>query len=247
MGDLLKNLWRGLCMYGADLYWNVLYRARAIGVENVPKEGGVLICANHISNAETMLIPYFVIDAFGRFSKRRFWSPGKEELFKLGPFSWLLRSWRAFPVKRNARDFTAMNRIAELSKTDAVMIYPEGTRSKTGELGRGKPGVGKIIHDSRTTVVPCAVFNTRYCLPRGSVIPRIRLPLYVVYGKPLDLSRFYAMPPSKETSTLIVNEVMAAIKALLEEHEALDLRYAEGGAQAQVMRAAAQQPPAGGV
>ena len=241
MKERLLDFWRGLCMYGADFYWNVLYRARAIGVENVPKEGGVLICANHISNSEAMLASYFVIDAFGRFSARRFWSPGKEELFNLGPFSWLLKSWRAFPVKRNARDFAAMNRIAELAATDVVMLYPEGTRSKTGVLGPGKPAVGKIIYDSRATIIPAAIFNTRYCMPKGKLLPRLRLPLYVVYGKPLDLSRFLAMPPGKETSIQIVNEVMAAIRALLEEHEQLDLLHAEGLSQAQVTRAAAGQ------
>ncbi len=241
MKQRLLDFWRGLCMYGADFYWKVIYRASAIGLENVPMEGGVLICANHISNSEPMLIPYFIIDAFGRFSKRRFWNPAKEELFNYGPFSWLLRSWRAFPVKRNARDITSMSRIASLAATDMVMLYPEGTRSKTGVLGPGKPAVGKIIYDSRATVVPTAVFNTRYCLPKGSLFPRLRLPLYVVYGKPLDLSRLYALPPSKETSALIVNEVMTAIRALLEEHQHLDLMHAQGQSQAQLTRAAEQQ------
>lgn len=238
MKDRLLNVWRGLCMYGADFYWKVIYRASAIGVENVPKEGGVLICANHISNSEPMLIPYFVIDAFGRFSARRFWSPAKEELFHFGPLSWLIKSWRSFPVKRTGRDLAAMSRIASLASTDVVMLYPEGTRSKNGVLGLGKPAIGKIIYDSRTAVVPAAVFNTRYCLPQGSVLPRLRLPLYVVYGKPLDLSRFYAMPPGREASTLIVEEVMAAIRRLLEEHQQLDLRHAEGQSQAQLTRAA---------
>ena len=245
MKERLLDLWRGLCMYGADFYWKVIHRASCIGLENVPKEGGVLICPNHISYSEPMLVPYFIIDAFGRFSKRRFWNPAKEELFNYGPFSWLLRSWRAFPVKRNARDLAAMSRIATLAATDMVMLYPEGTRSKTGVLGAGKPGVGKIIYDSRAAVVPAAVFNTRYCLPKGRLFPRLRLPLYVVYGKPLDLSRFYAMPPSRETSTLIVNEVMAAIRALLEEHQQLDLMYPQGQSQAQLTRAAGQTPPTG--
>ena len=240
MKDRLLNFWRGLCMYGADFYWKILYRSSAIGVENVPKEGGVLICANHISNSEAMLIPYFVIDAFGRFSPRRFWSPAKEELFHLGPFSWLLKSWRSFPIKRNARDLAGMSRIAELAATDVVMLYPEGTRSKTGALGTGKPAVGKIIYDARATVIPAAVFNTRYCLPKGKMLPRLRVPLHVVYGKPLDLSRFYAMPHGKESAALIVNEVMAAIRALLEEHQQLDLMYTEGQSQAQTMRAAGQ-------
>ncbi len=241
MKDRLLDLWRGFCMYGADFYWKVIYRASAIGLENVPLKGGVLICANHISNSEPMLVPYFIIDAFGRFSSRRFWNPAKEELFNFTPFGWLLRSWRAFPVKRNARDLTSMSRIASLAATDMVMLYPEGTRSKTGALGPGKPAVGKIIYDSRATVVPTAVFNTRYCLPKGKLLPRLRLPLYVVYGKPLDLSRFYAMPPGKETSALIVDEVMAAIRSLLEEHQRLDLMYAEGLSQAQITRAAAGQ------
>ena len=214
-------------MFGSDLFWHTLYRPRAIGLENIPKTGGVLVASNHVSNFEPMFIGYWTINSFSRFSSRKIWSPGKEELFKFPPLRWILRSWRAFPVRRNQRDFKTMSFISELAKKDVVMIYPEGTRSKDGKLQPGKPAVGKIIYDSRTTVVPTAVFNMQYCMPRGAKFPRFFLPLAVVFGKPLDLSKYYGLPDCRENSQAIIDEVMGAIAAIQKEYAHLDI-YHEG-------------------
>ncbi|MBI5179422.1 MAG: 1-acyl-sn-glycerol-3-phosphate acyltransferase [Nitrospinae bacterium] len=224
MVDFIRSAWRCLGMFISDVFWRVLFRARVFGVPVFPQTGGALVACNHLSNFDPMFTGWNVVNGFGRFSLRRIWIPAKEELFffPLGP---IIRSWGAFPVRRKAHDLKSMALAAERAKTDVVMIYPEGTRSKTGELGPGKAGVGKIIYDSRATVIPTVVFNTRYCWPQGSWFPRLFVPLRFVWGKPLDLSRHYAMPDCKETSQAIVDEVMRAIGELQKEYAHLDMNY----------------------
>ena len=217
--DFLRAVVRCIVMCLADIVFHVLYRTHIIGYENIPETGGALIASNHISALETILVPYASVS---RFSMRRYRAPAKEELFRFPPLAWLLLALGAFPVRRHKHDYAAMNKTTEYVKKDLVMLFPEGTRSRTGKLLPGRPGVGKIIHDSKATVIPTVVFNTNYCMGFGQKFPNLFLDLYVVFGKPLDLARFYELPPSKETSMLIVNEVMKAIARLQKEYAHLD-------------------------
>lgn len=228
MKDFLLNVWRCVAVFASDVFWHLLYRPRGIGRENIPASGGVIICPNHLSNMDPMFVGYHILQGDGRFSSRKIWSPTKEELFNHLPLRLALRSLRAFPVRRKQRDIRAMNHTIDLARNDVVIVYPEGTRSKDGALQPGKAGVGKIIRDSGATVIPAAVFNTHYCLPKGARFPRFFLPLAVVFGKPVDISKYLAMPDCKETSQAIVDEVMKAIAALQKEYAHLDIRYKGG-------------------
>lgn len=219
MIDLIINILRCLVYFASDIIYNVFYRARAIGRENIPKKGGVLIASNHVSAMEVVMIPYM---AMSRFSSRRFWYPAKEELFRFKPAAWVLWLLRVFPVRRGGFDYAAMKKIAELASKEVVIIFPEGTRSKDGLLHKGRGAVGKIIYDSKTTVIPTAVFNTRYCMPAGARFPNLFLPLRVVFGKPLDLTRYFDMPFDRNIARAIVKEVMDAIAKIQKEYAHLD-------------------------
>ncbi len=223
MRDFLLNAWRCFTAFLSDVFWRVLFTPRGIGLENIPKTGGVIIACNHLSHFDPMFVGYYVLNSFGRFSSRQIWNPAKEELFNVPVVGLLIRSYRAFPVKRGKADVQSLERITSLAKRHVVIIYPEGTRSPDGKLRPGKIGVGKIIHDSRAQVVPAALFNTQYCLPKGAKRPRFFLPLSVVFGKPLDLSRYMDAPDAKETSQAVVDEVMGAIAKLQKEYAHLDL------------------------
>ncbi len=137
------------------------------------------------------------------------WAPAKEELFEK-PFQRLLySSWGAFPVRRK-RDVKAASVINELLVDQKVMLFPEGTRHKDGRLGPGNRGVGKIIYDTRPTVIPTALVG----LNRWR-FPSLGQEGLVVFGPPLDFSDLYASEDIKETHQLIVERVMAAIADLL--------------------------------
>jgi 1-acyl-sn-glycerol-3-phosphate acyltransferase len=96
-----------------------------------------------------------------------------------------------------------------------VMIFPEGTRHKDGKLGSGNRGVGKIIYDTRPTVIPTALigFNTWK-------FPGFGQPATAVFGTPLDFTDFYELEDNKETHHLIVGRVMQAIAELLKKEGA---------------------------
>lgn len=219
MKDFFQNFLRFFVFFFMDFIYRLIFPTKAIGVENIPKKGGVILAPNHISGWDVFLPPYF---ALGRFSSRQFYSAAKEELFKFPPLGVLLKLLRNLPVRRGKQDYAAMNRISEVATKHMVMLYPEGTRSKDGKLGPGRPGVGKIIRSSRAAVIPIVIFNTNYCTPGGSWIPNLFQRLYIVFGKPLNLEKYYAMKESKETSRLIANYLMEEIAKLKEEYRHLD-------------------------
>jgi len=219
LAPFLLNFWRLFVLIFVDFFYRIFFHSKAIGKENIPDKGGVLLASNHLSGWDVFLIPYF---AFKRFSSREVWLPAKIELFSPLPVGLILRSMRVFPVKRGRANRETVKWMAEILKKQIMIIFPEGTRSKDGNLGKGKAGVGKLIYETKPTVVPTLVINTNYCMPPKSFFPNIFQKLYVVYGKPIDLSKYYEMEESKEVYRMIVGEVMAEIANLKEKHKKLN-------------------------
>lgn len=199
-------------------FYRILNKSRAIGVDNIPKGGGVMIAANHISGVDTLLVPFFALNRITPFPVL---PPAKEELFKVPVVGFIVKILGAFPVKRRARDFNAMRKIAYLVKNAYVLIFPEGTRSKTGELLKGRAGVGWIAYNTRPAVIPTLVINSdKYFWP-GKKGPWFRVPYTVVYGEPLDLVHLYENEDSKQNSQAIADAIMDAIAKLKEKHKDL--------------------------
>ncbi|MDH5543494.1 MAG: 1-acyl-sn-glycerol-3-phosphate acyltransferase [Nitrospinota bacterium] len=215
----LQNLFRFIVFFFVDFFYRLVFRSYVIGTENIPRNGGALIAPNHISGWDVFIVPYF---ALNRFSSRQMWAPAKEELFSFPPMGWVLHILRAFPVRRKKSDYASRDRTAEITRDHLVMIFPEGTRSKNGKLGRGRPGVGKIIWDSRVPVIPTLVINTNYCVIPGLFMLNFFQKLYVVYGKPLDFSRFWGREDTKETSQEVADYLMKEIARMKEEYKHLD-------------------------
>ncbi len=204
--SLLRRLWVTFSAHVVGFYASTINRFLVKGIENLPKDGGVLIASNHISAYETIFIPWAVLRYY---PMQMVWAPAKEELFRNRFQRWLYTSWGAFPVKRG-RDVRAGKVINDLIRTGKVMLFPEGTRHKDGVLGQGNRGVGKIIYDTRPTVVPTALVG----LNRWK-FPGVGQDAAIVFGKPLDFSDLYALEDKKETHQLIVERVMTAIAELL--------------------------------
>jgi len=215
--DFLLNVWRFLAYFVMDLILHVVYRAGSIGSENIPKSGGVFIASNHLSGMDIPIIPYFAVS---RLSSRKFYSPGKEELFRFLPASLLFGSLRAFPIKRKSRDVAGMQRIIDLVKDNIVVIYPEGTRSRDGILKPGQPGMGRLIYESKVSVVPTLVINTNM-LFKGK-LPNFSQRMYVVFGKPLNLEPYFSREGTKDNFRQIVKYLMDEIAKLKEEYRHLD-------------------------
>jgi len=204
--SFLRRFWATLSACVIGIYASGINRFRVHGLENIPRAGGVLLASNHISGYETVFLPWAVMR---RYPLQMVWAPAKEELFRNPFLGALFKSWGAFPVKRG-RDVRAGKTLNDLLKTEKVMLFPEGTRNRDGALGKGNRGVGKLIYDTRPTVVPTALSG----LNRWK-FPGVAQPGAVVFGPPLDFTDLFAREDCKETHLLIVERVMDAIAALL--------------------------------
>ncbi|HEU0114802.1 MAG TPA: lysophospholipid acyltransferase family protein [Thermomicrobiales bacterium] len=128
-------------------------RFRIVGLEHVPASGPLLVAANHLHNADPLLL--------GLAMPRPIHFMAKRELFANPVLGWLLRRADAFPVDRGRADRGAI-RAAEdrLQRGFAVGVFPEGTRSETGWLQPAHPGVGLLALRSGAPILPVAISGT---------------------------------------------------------------------------------------
>lgn len=153
------------------LFAKVFFRLRVIGEANVPREGGVIVAANHNS--------YFDIPFLGCALRRRADNIAKSELFENQIVAFFFRALGGFPVRRGRVDRMAMNEAVERLKAGRLLAYyPEGTRSKDGRLQPAKSGIGLVVVQSGAKVVPAYL-----C---GTAPVRLFRRVTVVFGKPLD-------------------------------------------------------------
>ncbi|MBQ9947246.1 MAG: 1-acyl-sn-glycerol-3-phosphate acyltransferase [Oscillospiraceae bacterium] len=157
----------------AKLFYVIVYNITVIGRENIPEEkGGYIIASNHVSNNDPPVV--------GITFKGKYTFMAKEELFHKNPiFTWLITKLGAFPVKRGAKDGAqAIEKALQSLKEGRIfVIFPEGTRSKDGTLGRAKSGVTLIAAQAKAPVVPVFIkygrkkFRRRVIVSIGEVIP----------------------------------------------------------------------------
>ncbi len=208
------NLWHVLGLSFWHFIFKWLNRVEVFGEEHIPKRGeeGVMLLYNHVS-----AIDPFLVGATGMpfFSPVWWRAPGKEELFNIPVIRSLLASWGAFPVRRGKRDLEAIRKMVEMLSHSVVVIAPEGKRSTDGQLQRGRAGVGKILYDAHPRkVIPVRVRGVEAILPVGKILPRMGKKVKITYGAPVDLSPYYLLPDSVETSQQIVDTVMREIAKL---------------------------------
>jgi len=208
------NCWHAIGLSFWFLIFKGFNRVKVIGSENIPQKGepGVLLLYNHISAIDPFLVG---VTAMPFFSPIWWRAPAKEELFDFPIVRNIIASWGAFPVSRGKRDLKAITKMTQLLQNSVVLIAPEGTRSTTGQLQKGKSGVGKIIYDARPkSIIPVRMRGVEHILPKGSIIPRMGKTTEITFGAPMDMEPFYALPASIETSRKIVDTVMEAIGRL---------------------------------
>lgn len=212
MSSAMWKLWLWFSGRAVGFFLLPFCRLRIEGLEHVPRHGGVVLASNHLSMFDTLIIPYSINRWHG---PHVVWAPAKEELFRNVVASFFLRSWGVFPVRRGRNDLRGIRRMLDLMRSDRMMLFPEGTRSRDGRLHEGNRMLGKLIHQAKPVVIPTLVVGTDRVLASGKWWPNWRTPVSVRYGRPLDLRAHYERPGSKETSAAIVGEIMGAIAALM--------------------------------
>ena len=175
-------------------FLQIFFRLRRGGRHHVPG-GGVLLASNHRS----FLDPFVI----GCCVRRPIYFMAKQELFENRFAGWILNALGAFPVRRGESDEQAMaTALALLERGEAVVIFPEGTRHRSGPLRPPKRGVGRLVLESGVPVVPIAVTGTERAR-RGILFRPVRVDIRC--GRPLTYPRVEA--PSRD----LANEVTARI------------------------------------
>ncbi len=188
----------------ASLSWPFLYalfRLRATGVENLPREGGYVLAANHNSNFDPWplgmpLFPFRFLRFMGK--SELFWTPLKQFLVACG----------AFPVRRGERDTAAIDVAIRLCREGHIVVmFPEGTRRKKGlrkhRVAAAHSGAARIALEAGVPLIPAGIVGT----DRLGKLARLR----VRYGAPLDLSD---LAGRDDAATVATERLMAAIAGL---------------------------------
>jgi 1-acyl-sn-glycerol-3-phosphate acyltransferase len=192
----------------AVLHW--LLGARVNGRENIPSTGSLLIASNHISFLDPPLIGWAV-------NKREVYFLAQEELFQLKKvFAWLIRKFNAIPLNRRGFDRKAFRKAAGLVKRgEAVVIFPEGTRSKIGRFLPPKPGLGFLAFQTRVPVIPARIVGSDHPI-RSLFLRQERMS--VKFGTPLDYDQYshgiQNLTSTKARLQVISEEIMKAIAQL---------------------------------
>jgi 1-acyl-sn-glycerol-3-phosphate acyltransferase len=197
------NVYFRFCRSIVKLTAKILFGWKTTGSENIPESGGAVIASNHIS----LLDPPIV----GSGTSREVHFAAKKELFGKWYSPILISNLNTFPVKRSGFDRVAVARAVEIVMGgEIVVMFPEGTRSKTGGLGRGRTGAAKVSLDSGAPVIPAAIVNSNKL--KQVVFSSLRV--LVSYGKPIYPSEIDSRLTEREKLRVYTDRIMEAIAEL---------------------------------
>lgn len=184
------------------IFLKSLFRCRVSGVENIPEEGGVIIASNHLSNWDPPVV--------GAYVPRNVYYMAKEELFEIPVFGYIIRKLGAFPVRRKASDRAAIRTAIQLLENgNCLGLFPEGTRSKDGELKKPEAGIALIALKADVPVVPTAIIGTNRIFSKGSFFPQVK----IRYGVPFYMDKLQTDKGAlQDFSQKIMDEIEKLIK-----------------------------------
>jgi len=176
------------------LFALLLFRFHCQGRHHIPRRGGALVCANH----QSLLDPPIV----GMAASRHLAYLARKTLFKHPLFGWFLRKVDGIPLDQGGMGLQGIKTTLKSLKTGAVVvIFPEGTRSKTGELQQLKGGFIAIARRAKVPLVPCGLIGAHDCLPRGTGEIRFRR-IRCVYGEAISVSEIESLSDEQLLATV---------------------------------------------
>jgi len=192
--------------------YKLYFRWHVYNAERVPLEGGVILASNHASFLDPPLV--------GAGVKRGINYLARENLFRFPVMGWVLRHWQVVPVDRDGGGAAGLRAILDrLLAGGAIILFPEGTRTRDGKIQPARSGIGLTVIKSKAPVVPVRVFGTFEAYGRHLRFPRPHR-LAVKYGQPMSFEQLRAearvcpKPRLKEIYQQVANELMAAIASL---------------------------------
>ena len=180
----------------------LFYRARAIGVENVARSGPVIVTPNHFSQMDHFFAAVYL--------HRKVQFMAKSQLYKHPFIKWVFYNGGVFTVRRGFDDQEAFKTSSIiLDRGGALLMYAEGGRSRTGDLGEPKRGVGKVALESGAPVVPVAIHGSAH----ARAWKRFRFPKVTIqFGEPLSFP--VKENPSREEQQQVANQVFDAVRKM---------------------------------
>ena len=172
MNDMFYYVVRAICW----LIFKICWKIDVVGIENVPKEGGLILASNHVSYLDPIVLAITM--------KRKIYFITKKEAFNNIFGNILLTNLNAFPVDREKIDIHSLKKSLEILQEKKVLgIFPEGTRSKNGELQELKLGIIKIAIKTGVPILPVGIMGTHKIYSHGKVFPTLfKYNISVCYG-----------------------------------------------------------------
>lgn len=183
----------------------LIYRVRALGVENVARRGPLVLAPNHFSQMDHFFV--------GVYLRRKIRFMAKSQLFGPPLLTYVYKHGGVFPVRRGHHDEEAFETVYELLRQgEMLLVYAEGGRSRSGELGEPKPGIGRIALESGVPVVPVAIHGSA----RVRGWKRLRFPRVTVrFGEPVSFPVEEA--PNRERQLEVASEVFGRVREMYSE------------------------------
>jgi 1-acyl-sn-glycerol-3-phosphate acyltransferase len=204
--------------FGGRLFGRALARVRVEGaIDQIPRDGPVIVAANHASNLDAVVLGSWLIPRIGR----RFQWLGKKELFAWPIVGFLAHHGGVHPVDRSTADVEAY-RLAKriLDEGHVLFVFPEGTRSRDGALHEGRDGVASLALRTGAPIVPVGIAGSDAVWPRGRLLPRPGGHVTVRVGSPFRLAD--VIPPDvakQDAKAHATGILMRRIAALLPERQ----------------------------
>ncbi len=196
----------GVCRHLLEAVHGAFFRGEMTGLEHLPPDGPLIIASNHASFLDPPFVGVQVMRPLVFFARKTLW--------KGGLASWWLDTVGAIPVDRDGSDVAAIKAVLRaLQAGQALVLFPEGTRSPDGTLQPPKAGVGLIACRAQVPVVPARIFNSHRALGRSGGL-RPGTPVSVVYGRALTPADYDDPAAGKERYQRASEKIMAAIAAL---------------------------------
>ena len=201
----------------ARIFSRAFARIRFEGLDRIPRTGPVILAANHISNFDAVVTGAWITPALRR---RRIHWLGKRELFDWPVLGWIAAHGGVHPVDRGTADVEAFRLAMRILEAGYVLlVFPEGTRSPTGELQEAKDGLATLAMRTGAVIVPIGVNNSDAVWAKGRKLPSPfpRRTISVRIGEPFSASDL--VPPGTErraAKAVATAAIMARIAALLE-------------------------------
>jgi len=202
------SLWYHLLREVAIVIFKCLFDIEIQGKENIPLKGGAILASNHLSYLDPIVIGLLVPRKINFIAKR--------ELFENSLFGSFISKLGALPVRRERLDRKTYQRALGLLKKGMILVlFPEGTRSRRGNLGLLREGTARIAVRTKVPLIPVVIRGTGKVLPRGKKIIRLAK-IKVRIGKPLESEPLYEGKDIKRKARRLHQRLEKSMKTLVE-------------------------------